>query len=71
MKNRIQIYIKDPEQFRKLLEDLKRILYESTGEALSQSAIIEKALVVLKGSLEETGDDHSGQDLRKYLRLGL
>ena len=68
---RIQIYIKNPEQFKILQDEVSKLWYEKNGDALSQGDLIEQALRALKKVLEETENGDSRQDIHKYLRLGV
>jgi len=69
---RLNIYVKDVKLFKKLQNKIRTQWYEQFGETLSYAEVMMKALLFFLDNFEkEDLDDHSGQNLHKYGRIGL
>ena len=69
MGERINIYLKNKEVFRKLQATIKLLWFERYGESLSKADILIKAMEVLKDEL--LYDDIEGQDIYRRGGVGL
>lgn len=65
---RINLYIRDVGEFRKLQEEVRFLWYKTYGESLKMNALINQALIITKNYLEN--DSQVNEKKIEYLRTG-